>query len=52
MKGLLPSIGKAPSYDNSSTVQELGIQFRDPMESFIEMGQSLIDLGVVKKQKA
>lgn len=51
MRGILNSIGKTPSYDNSATVQELGIKFRDTRESFVEMGQSLVDLGLVHKKK-
>lgn len=51
VRGILPNVDKPPpQFDNSATVRELGVKFRDPMESFVEMGQSLIDLGLVEKK--
>ncbi|VDK65669.1 unnamed protein product [Cylicostephanus goldi] len=43
-------IGDTVRFDNSKATRLLGMQFRDPTESFIEMGYSLIERGIVKKR--
>ncbi|CAJ0600265.1 unnamed protein product [Cylicocyclus nassatus] len=46
----LNRIGHTIRFDNSKATRLLGIEFRDPAESLIEMGYSLIERGIVKKK--
>ncbi|VDL65433.1 unnamed protein product [Nippostrongylus brasiliensis] len=46
----LHRVGHTIRFDNSKAKQLLGIEFRDPAESMVEMGYSLIERGIVKKR--
>ncbi|KAK6739581.1 hypothetical protein RB195_008216 [Necator americanus] len=46
----LNRVGHTIRFDNSKAKRLLGIEFRDPAESLVEMGYSLVERGIVKKR--
>ncbi|KHJ83534.1 hypothetical protein OESDEN_16766 [Oesophagostomum dentatum] len=46
----LNRIGHIIRFDNSKAKRLLGMEFRDPAESVVEMAYSLIERGIVKKR--
>uniref|UniRef100_A0A7S3ICJ8 Uncharacterized protein n=1 Tax=Strombidium inclinatum TaxID=197538 RepID=A0A7S3ICJ8_9SPIT len=47
----MPLWGLDRTYDNSQAREVLGIEFIDPKQSICEMGDSMIDLGLIPDQR-
>lgn len=50
-KSIIPQWDKEQILNNRLSQELLGMGYRDPSESLIEMGESLINLGIIKDKR-